>query len=151
MLADATGAGAFLVGPAARVLPPAVPLLTIDRPWLADHAPRTQRAQPERWFVGVPLVEYLQRVAAEVAPGDPLQSHIRLGQSLYRFAEIVEREGIERAAAWYDANVTTPLPPTNFAISRPERMSWPFAMQTGLFLVRRAMRERNATGAPATP
>src|SRR5262249_56608958 len=102
MLADAGGVGTFLVGPVAHVLPPELPRLTLDRPWLAEHAPRVQRAQPERWFVGRPLVAYLQRVAA-ASPDDALRPAIILGQELYQFAEIATREGMIAATAWFEA------------------------------------------------
>jgi spermidine synthase len=139
MLADLAGTATFLVGPAAAVLPPdAPPILTLDRPWLAEHAPRVQRMQPGPWFVGASLAGYLRRVAAAIPAGDPLAAHATFGQSLYSFAEIVEREGIEAASRWYEGNVTTPLPATNFAVDDPGRFNWPFAMQAGLFLVERA-------------
>ena len=38
----------FLVGPIAAEIPPDVPIMTLDRAWLGDHAPRVQRAQPPR-------------------------------------------------------------------------------------------------------
>lgn len=140
MLADAEGVATFLVGPIAGLLPPGVPPLTLDKPWLADHAPRVQRMQPGPWFVGAPLASYLQRVASGIA--DPrLQRAAARGQLLYQFCELTEREGIQRAAAWFDANAKDPLPPGNFAIPQPERLNWPFTQDAGMYLVRRALAE----------
>ena len=141
MLADAAGAAAFLVGPLAGALPPGVPLLTLDRPWLADHAPRVQRARPERYFAGAPLVAYLQQVAAHCT--DPLLlPHIQRGQQLYQYCEILQREGPPAAAAWFDAHVTAALPATNFAPPQPARLNWPFPRAAGMFLLQRAARGR---------
>ncbi len=149
MLADAAGVGTFLVGPLAGQLPPGVPLLTLDNPWLADHAPRIQRTRPVQWFAGAGLARYLQRVAGG-APRDQFAPAILRGQELYQFAELVEREGLDSAERWFDANVHAPLPSANFAVDRPELEHWPFTMQTGLYLVRRALAEAHAKAtAPA--
>jgi len=146
MLADAAGVASFLVGPVGDLLPPGVPLLTLDKPWLADHAPRVQRQQPGPWFVGAPLASYLQRVTGGIADPRLRQGALR-GQLLYQFSELAEREGIQRAAAWFDANATEPLPPVNFAIPQPERLNWPFTQEAGLYLVRRALAEADAARA----
>ena len=149
MLADAAGVGTFLVGPLAGQLPPGVPLLTLDNPWLADHAPRIQRTRPPQWFVGASLARYLQHVA-RAAPQDRFAPAIARGQDLYQFAELVDREGLESARQWFEANVHSPLPAANFAIDHPELVRWPFTMQTGLYLVRHALAEaRTAAALPA--
>jgi spermidine synthase len=136
MLADPTGVETFLIGPVGRVVPSGIPILTLDRPWLADHAPRVQRARPEQWYVGPPLVASLQRVAAAVTD-DSLASGIRLGQQLLQFCEIAERDGPEAGAAWLDANLDRPLP-ANFTVEQPARMNWPFRREAGLLLIARA-------------
>jgi hypothetical protein len=127
----------YLVGPIAPEVSLDVPILRLDRVWLADHAPRVQRARPPRFFVGPPLVDTLQRIAAH-APDDSLRPAIERGQQLYRFTEILQREGPQRAEAWYASNVRAPLPRHIFAIDQPARMNWPFVMEVGLFLVARA-------------
>jgi hypothetical protein len=95
-----------------------------------------QRAQPPRWFAGPALVEALGRAAAAVQD-DSLRGDIGRGQALYRFCELLEREGPERAAAWFDAHVGA-LPAGNFAVDRPGAMNWPFTRDAGLFLLARA-------------
>jgi spermidine synthase len=140
LLDDAAGVASFLVGPVAGVLPQGVPPLTLDRCWLADHAPRVQRARPEAWFLGPVLTAYLQRVVAAAA-GHPLYADVMRGQMLYQFVEVLHREGQERAAAWFDANVRAPLPPAHFAIDAPGRFNWPFPRDAGLFLVGRARQQ----------
>jgi hypothetical protein len=137
MLCDPAGAATFLVGPVAPALPPDVPLLQLDRPWLADHAPRVQRARPPHYFVGPELVASLARIASRV-PDGPLQQPILLGRQLYAFCDVFDREGPQRAAAWFERNVTAPLPERIFLVPRPEQMSWPFTQATGMFLIRRA-------------
>jgi spermidine synthase len=140
MLADADGVASFLVGPVPPVLPPGVPLMTLDRPWLADHAPRVQRARPEGWFVGRPLVASLAGVAA-AATDDSLRASIALGQRLFEFCDIVEREGAERAGLWLDQHLGRPLPSANFLVDQPARMNWPFRREAGLLLLAKARRE----------
>ena len=136
----------FLVGPVAPALPPGIRTMTLDRPWLADHAPRVQRQQPPPFLVGLPLVDTLRRVASH-APDGPLRAHIARGQQLYQFCEISEREGPRRATAWFDAHVFAPLPREIFAAPDPASLNWPFTMQTGLFLISRA-RSQVASQAP---
>jgi spermidine synthase len=145
MLADPSGVASFLVGPLRPVLPAGLPLLTLDRVWLADHAPRVQRARPELWYVGPPLVAALQRVAA-ACPDDTLRPAIAAGQQLYEFCERVEREGIQRAARWFDSEVTGPLP--ILPLREPERFNWPFQRDPGLFLLERARERRQRSGPP---
>ena len=137
MLADAASAAMFLVGPVAPSLPANVPPISLDHPWLDDHAPRVQRAQPPRWFVGPPLVATLTAMSLQVK-NDALRPAVQLGQQLFAFSEVLEREGPDRAAAWYDANVTQPLPTTSFRVDQPARMNWPFTMPAGMFLLTRA-------------
>jgi spermidine synthase len=137
-LVDPDGVGMYLVGPVAAEIRPEIPLLTLDRAWLNDHAPRVQRAQPPVFFVGRPLVETLQRIAAH-APQDALRPAIDRGQRLYEFCEILPREGPRRAAAWFDANVG-PLPSHIFGVDNPGQLSWPFPMEAGMFLIGRARR-----------
>ena len=43
LLTSPDAAALFLVGPMAPALPGNLPVMTLDRPWLADHAPRVQR------------------------------------------------------------------------------------------------------------
>lgn len=137
MLASAPSVAMFLVGPVAPSLPGNVPPITLDHPWLDDYAPRVQRAQPPRWFVGPSLVATLAAIAQH-APNDSLRPAIQLGQQLFGFSEVLEREGPDRAAAWYDAHVTQPLPATSFRVDQPGRMHWPFTMPAGMFLLGRA-------------
>jgi hypothetical protein len=141
MLADATGVASFLVGPVQAMLPAGIPLMTLDRPWLGDHAPRVQRARPPRWFDGELLVESLSHAAAAVTD-DSLRADIARGQALYRFCELLQREGPERATAWFEAHVPLPLPPGNFDVERPAAMNWPFPRDAGLFLLARARGSR---------
>ena len=152
MLADAVGVGTFLVGPVGRVHPPGIPILTLDRPWLADHAPRAQRARPERWFVGPPFVATAQHIASAVTD-DSLRAAVLLGQRLMQFCEVAEREGPERASAWLEANLDGPLPEANFLVQQPARMNWPFRREAGLVLLARARQQAlgaasGETGAP---
>jgi spermidine synthase len=146
MLRHPAGVAMFLVGPVAPVIPSQAQRMTVDRPWLADHAPRVQRAMPPRFFVGGDLVVALQRIARH-APEDPLRPSINLGQQLYAFSLIMESEGPQRAATWYQQNVRTPLPSQVFVVPQALRMSWPFTEQTGVFLLRRAQAEARA-GSP---
>ncbi|HZM14454.1 MAG TPA: hypothetical protein VFE28_00500 [Candidatus Krumholzibacteria bacterium] len=147
LLADPAGVAMFLVGPLRPALPNDVPLLTLNRPWLADHAPRVQRARPSRFFTGPELVATLQHIARGAPPG-PLRPSIQLGQWLYAFSDVMERQGPQAASAWYDKNVTVPLPSRLFLVPQPERMSWPFSQQAGMFLLRRANAEARASTAP---
>lgn len=140
MLADARGVAMFLAGPLAGAVPEGFPILTLDRTWLAEHAPRVQRVWPPIWFQGPPLVATLDRMASQL-PDDDLGDAIRFGHKLYAFCEVFEREGAESAAAWYEAHVSAPLPSTNFAVDQPGRMNWPFPMQAGLALLQRARAE----------
>ncbi len=148
LLRDPSGVALFLVGPVRPALPPNIPIMTLDRPWLADHAPRVQRQQPPRFFVGSELVAALQHVARQT-PAGPLRSHVLLGQQIYAFCDVFEREGLQRAMGWYDANVTAALPRA-FAVPNASTMSWPFSEQPGMFLIRRAFAQAKATtAAPA--
>lgn len=140
MLADARGAGMFLAGPLAGAVPEGTPILTLDRTWLAEHAPRVQRVWPPIWFQGPPLAAMLETTAAR-APEGALGDAVRLGQKIYAYCEIFERQGAERAAAWYEAHVTAPLPRANFLVDQPGRLNWPFPMPVGLALLERARRE----------
>ena len=149
MLADPTGVATFLVGPVGRVLPSGIPILTLDRPWLADHAPRVQRARPERWFVGTPFVAVSQLIASAVTD-DSLRAGVQLGATLLQFCEVVDREGPERGASWLGAHLGRPLPPANFAVEQPGRMNWPFRREAGLLLLARA-REAAAEAAGGGP
>ena len=136
MLDDASGVGMFLVGPAAPALPAGIPVMTLDRPWLADHAPRVQRARPPRFLVGAPLVAALQTSAAH-APAGPLRAPMALGQQIYEYCDRYTREGPERAAAWFDAQAHGPLPRRIFAVPEPATCKWPFTQPTGMFLIGR--------------
>ena len=147
LLADPAGVALFLVGPVRPALPAGVPLLTLDRPWLADHAPRVQRSRPSRFFTGPELVATLQHIGRGAPPG-PLRPFMQLGQQLYAFSDVMERQGPQAAAVWYERNVTAPLPGRLFLVPQPERMSWPFSQQAGMFLLRRAHAEARAGAAP---
>jgi spermidine synthase len=136
-LATAAGAGMYLVGPVAPALPPGTRIMTLDRPWLADHAPRTQRMQPPPFLVGPGLVTAFESIVGH-APDGPLREPMTRGQQLFQFCEIFDREGPQSAARWFDAHVQVPLPRDIFAPLQPESQSWPFTMQTGLFLISRA-------------
>jgi hypothetical protein len=144
MLADPAGVETFLVGPVGRVLPQGIPILTLDRVWLADHAPRVQRARPPRWYVGPRFVASMQRVATSVTD-DSLAGGIALGQRLLQFCEVADREGPEQATAWLDANLERPLPAA-FTVEDPTRLNWPFRREAGLLLITRA---RQAAAAEA--
>jgi len=146
MLRDPAGVAMFLVGPMAPALPPQVELMTVDRPWLADHAPRVQRDSPPRFFVGADLVMTLQRIARNVPEG-PLRPFVLLGQEIYAFSHVMEREDPQRATAWYEQHVHVPLPPQVFRVPQAMHMSWPFTQQVGVFLLRRAQAE-GRTGSP---
>jgi spermidine synthase len=139
MLSDPTGVAMFLVGPVAPALPAGVPIMTLDHPWLADHAPRVQRAVPERFFQGGELVASLQRIASHV-PHGPLREPVTLGNQIYTFCDILNRDGAERAAAWYRSQVEIPLPDF-FRRRDAPRLSWPFTQPTGIFLIQEAKRQ----------
>jgi hypothetical protein len=118
-----------------RVLPSGIPILTLDQPWLADHAPRVQRARPERWFVGEPFVAVSQLIASAVTD-DSLRAAVQLGSTLLQFCEVVDREGPERGASWLGAHLDQPLPPANFMV---DTGPMPAAVRRGfLSLARRA-------------
>ncbi len=137
LLRDPAGVALFLVGPVRPALPTHVPLMTLDMPWLADHAPRVQRLRPTRYLVGADLVAALQGIARHV-PDGPLRAPVLLGQQLFAFCELFERQGPEQAAAWYGRNVGTALPAHLFAVPGAGQMSWPFTFETGMFLLQRA-------------
>ena len=149
LLRDPSGVALFLVGPVRAALPPGIPIMTLDRPWLADHAPRVQRQQPPHFFVGPELVTALQHIARQAPPG-PLRQHVLLGQQLYAFCDVFEREGLQRASSWYEANVTATLPHA-FVVPNAAAMSWPFSEQPGMFLIRRAFAQARSTTPTASP
>jgi ABC-type polar amino acid transport system ATPase subunit len=126
-----------LDGPVAPALPLYVSLMTLNNPWLGDHAARIERMHPPPMFQGQPLVETLQRITSMVPPS-PLREAIITGQLLYQFCGIAESHGLETAGAWYDQHITRKMPAV-MATPRPARWSWPFPQEAGRYLIRRAL------------
>jgi hypothetical protein len=137
MLRSAEGLSMLLVGPVAPALPLYVSLMTLNNPWLGDHAARIERMHPPPMFQGQPLVETLQRITSMVPPS-PLREAIITGQLLYQFCGIAESHGLETAGAWYDQHITRKMPAV-MATPRPARWSWPFPQEAGRYLIRRAL------------
>ncbi len=148
MLATPDAAAMFLVGPVRPALPANMPIMTLDDPWLGDHAPRVQRGAG-RFLQGPELVHTLQSIASHV-PAGPFREPTRLGVQLFEFCERAERESGQAAVAWYESNVTTPLPRA-FLVPRAERLNWPFTEQTGRFLIAKARQQARARSAPRSP
>jgi len=135
MLGDPASAATFLVGPVVPALPGPLPLMTLDSPWLGDHAPRVQRARPPLWFIGPPLVAALDAIAQQ-APSVDLRTSIDLGRTLFQFCAMEERAD-PQSARWLDVNLHAQLPPA-FFIEQPLRMNWPFTQRPGYALLQRA-------------
>jgi len=147
VLATPDAAALFLVGPVRPALPANVPVMTLDDPWLADHAPRVQRGAGT-FLQGPELLHTLQSIAAHVPTGR-FQEPTRLGVQLFEFCARFERDGARAAVAWYDQTITTSLP-RSFLAQRPEQLHWPFTEQPGRFLIAKA-RQQAAARSPRSP